>query len=322
MKTTAQGVNVTGLQETWEKNLSLRPKTYRKTFRSLNRNDIEAVRIPVDIEHFLTLDDPSRKRRFIRLLNKIIRYQKNDKPLILAYFNHNLAHDNFKSEAALMAKNWIKLLKSLNRRRFLRHDIYIEIANEPQIYPREWKQSAAIIIEGIRGYYPELPIIAGASNFNSIYELSRLEPFPYDNIIYSFHFYEPFIFTHQGTPWTAPQNNTLGIPFPYPLNNINLLPPLAKEAMGTPGEINYRDYGSTGTYDAIENKISIISNWRDQHDVEVWCTEYGVTKNADKQSRKNYLRGVHQTLKAHDIPGFIWEYQGNFGVKDLNVLFK
>lgn len=147
-----------------------------------------------------------------------------------------------------------------------------------------------------------------------------MQPLPFDSIIYSFHFYEPFIFTHQETNWTGNQNATTGIPFPYPdSTEVTPMPQLSEKAIGTAGAVNFRDYSQTGTYQAIRDKLTLVDNWRSTHGVEVWCTEYGATRNADKQSRIKYLKAVNEALKELRIPGYIWEYRGNFGIDDLPI---
>ena len=41
------------------------------------------------------------------------------------------------------------------------------------------------------------------------------KPFDDPNIIYTFHYYDPFIFTHQGATWSAKGLPELkGVPFP------------------------------------------------------------------------------------------------------------
>ncbi|SLJ92667.1 Cellulase (glycosyl hydrolase family 5) [Salegentibacter salarius] len=311
----AQGMNVTGLEKTWDlSKTEINRNYYQRVFKNLNRDNVEGIRLPIDLNYFLNQANNQEKRKFKKLIKNIVSYQKQNTPLVLAYFNHNLTHENYKAEANLIAKNWIILLQILEKEQALSKNLFLEIANEPTIYPHQWRESAKIIIEQIRSCYPNLHLIVGSSNYNSIYELSRLEPLPYENIIYTFHFYEPFIFTHQGTEWTGPQNSTTGIPFPFPDSTKRNMPDLAPQAKGTPGEINYRDYQHTGTLEAINHKISSVANWRDTYGVETWCTEYGVTQNADSESRRKYLQKVSKTLKAYNIPGFIWEYEGNFGV--------
>jgi len=48
---------------------------------------------------------------------------------------------------------------------------------------------------------PDKKIIVGGVFWNSVHTLSQLD-IPLDaNIVYNFHFYEPFLFTHQGAYW-------------------------------------------------------------------------------------------------------------------------
>jgi len=36
-----------------------------------------------------------------------------------------------------------------------------------------------------------------------------------EKLWYTFHFYEPYIFTHQGAGWTKEKNFLEGLPYPY-----------------------------------------------------------------------------------------------------------
>lgn len=111
--------------------------------------------------------------------------------------------------------------------------IWREIAsrykNEPLIYgydilnePREdhyeyqpgndrWQGLAEKICAAIREIDPHTPIIVEPILWGSIAGLKQLQPIQQPNIIYSFHFYDPHIYTHQNVPglknnkeWTYP----------------------------------------------------------------------------------------------------------------------
>lgn len=50
----------------------------------------------------------------------------------------------------------------------------------------------------------------------SLATLTQMEPYADKNLIYTYHFYEPFLFTHQGANWTDKITASLkDIPFPY-----------------------------------------------------------------------------------------------------------
>ena len=314
----AQGMNLTGLEKTWEPDTDLDFKKYKKKIDEISILGYMSLRLPVDLEYYLEQSTTRVKKRFLRLMFRITRYiNSKHMDFILVNFNHHLKHENYISRSEQISDNWLYLLEVINYDKERIDNLYIEIANEPNLYPNEWDQVCTIAVEKIRAKYKEIPLIIGATNFNSIYELSRMEPLKYDNIIYSFHFYEPFIFTHQGTSWTGIQNATINIPFPY-TDSIEM-PELHPEAKGTSGEINYRDYRHTGTTQAINDKLEMVKVWCDTNNVKVWCTEYGVTTNADYLSRLNYLKQVRETLQTMQIKGFVWEFEGNFGISELEL---
>ena len=102
-----------------------------------------------------------------------------------------------------MAENQyiINLWTILTKKYFHQNDdlLFFELYNEPpHMSPDIWKNASQDMIKAIRKIDKNRTLIVGASNYNSIYELSRSTPLDDNNIIYTFHFYEPFFFTHQG----------------------------------------------------------------------------------------------------------------------------
>lgn len=308
------GVNISGLERSWDTNKSsYQVESLKKDLKVAHNLGFQSVRIPIDFSKHLKKSNGRFEYSFEKKLKQIIKNSKNFYSIVLANFNHQLTDKNFKQRSMSIAQDWLHLLKKLKP---LQRNITIDIANEPELSPKNWRISATSIITEIRKNYPDIKIIFGASNFNSMFELTRSKPLKIQNIIYAFHFYEPFIFTHQGTSWTGHQNSTLHLPFPV---DLNAMPPLSPKAINTSGEINYNNYNKTGTYRAIYDKLKQVKDWSNQHQVEVWCTEYGVTKNADTQSRINYLIGVKNNLNHLNIPGFVWELKGNFGTLNLQL---
>ncbi len=314
----AQGMNLTGLEQTWTESKLPDIKSFRQKIRRLALTNHDYIRIPIDFHYYLHEVSVKDKIKFKRILIKILDFaHKQNIKVVIANFQHGLVQDNYENASLQIGLDCKMLLYITENSRIKSEDLYLEIVNEPVIYPEPWRIAASIIIEEIQKDFPEQNILVGASNYNSIYELSRMQPLPFDNLIYTFHFYEPFVFTHQGTAWTGVQNATTGIPFPV-RDSITKLPDIHPNAIGTAGEENLKSYFQIGSEEAIIDKLKIVANWRDENNVTLWCTEYGVTENADKISRENYLRIVSAELTELNIPGFIWEYIGNFGVEKLD----
>jgi len=82
--------------------------------------------------------------------------------------------------------------------------VLFELRNEPHDMTADaWRMQANRLIETVRGIAPNHTLIVGFHDWNGRDAMLRSEPFADPNIIYTFHFYDPFIFTHQGAGWSA-----------------------------------------------------------------------------------------------------------------------
>ncbi len=80
--------------------------------------------------------------------------------------------------------------------------VFFELINEPEVPdPYRWMGIQARVDEAIRGIDTDHTIIATAANYGSLPDILQLEPLRDPNVIYNFHFYEPYQFTHQGASW-------------------------------------------------------------------------------------------------------------------------
>ncbi|MFK5004459.1 cellulase family glycosylhydrolase, partial [Klebsiella pneumoniae] len=79
--------------------------------------------------------------------------------------------------------------------------VFFELWNEPHVGAAQtiagidknwWMPFQGQIIQSIREAAPEHYIIAGAENWNSWYDLTFIQPYNSKNIVYNFHFYDPY----------------------------------------------------------------------------------------------------------------------------------
>jgi endoglucanase len=302
------GINITGMERVWEQP-DFRSKWVINQIQSAQAAGYSSIRLPIAVEYLL-----DSERRFLRELQKVVNFARDQNiELVLAYFGHELTDKNAVQKSETISKNWQTILKRLKGEN---SKLFLELANEPQLSPNVWESIWPNMVAKIRELDLQIPIIVGATNFNSLFELSRTSPLDLQDLIYTFHYYQPYIFTHQGTEWTGDQNATIGVPYPFQEGKMPLLDPKVRNTLG---EINLRDYYQTGNKAAIVDKIGQIAAWAAQHHVTLWCTEYGASSNADPISRQAYLRDVEEVLNEFAIPGFVWEWEGNFGVNSLNL---
>jgi len=307
-----KGISISWLEQTWNKNILEKDSLKSTDLELLKKLGFKSIRLPVAFAFFKTEHIPELQI-FSRIDNVIRQCKLYGFKLIIDYQNGNFNEKNYFSETQEIINLWLKLSKRYTN--VNDDDLFFEVYNEPpHMDPAIWKDAAYNIVTAIRKNDKNRTLIVGASNYNSIYELSRFVRLADENIIYTFHFYEPFLFTHQGADWVGEQEATTGVQFPYNAENF---PMLNAKARNTDGEKNYNQYPRDGNEQSVRDKLQIVKDWSDKYFVPILCGEYGVyNKYADLQSRCKYIKTVRQTLKTLHIPGLLWEYDGNFSIFD------
>jgi endoglucanase len=309
-KSLDNGITISWFEQTWNKDVLAKKPLKSTDFELLKKLGIKSIRLPVAFGYFESEHIPV-EQLFTHIDNFVKQCNLYGFKLIIDYHNGKFNDTNYNTETPKLINLWIKLTK---RYAHVSHDmLFFELYNEPpHMDPQIWKDAAFNITAAIRKIDKERTLIIGASNYNSIYELSRFVRLADENVIYTFHFYEPFLFTHQGAEWIGDQESTTGVPFPYSAEKFPMLNPKAKN---TDGEKNYNKYHTDGNEQSVRDKLQIVKNWSDKYYVPILCGEYGVyNKYADIDSRCRYIKTVRQTLKALKIPGMMWDYNGNFSI--------
>ena len=309
-KSLDNGISISWLEQTWDTDVLDRNGISGKDFELLKKLGFRSVRLPIAFKYFQNKDVPLHQ--VLEHVDKVLKLCRiHQLKLIIDYHYGNLDEKNYLTETSGIIGLWSVIAK-----RYLHEPgdlLFYELYNEPpHMDPKVWKDAAYNIAAAVRKIDKGKTLLIGASNFNSIYELSRFERLADENIIYTYHFYEPFFFTHQGAEWVGDQVSTTGVPFPY---NGEKFPGINVKAKNTWGETNYNQYKNDGNEQSIKDKLQIVKTWADKYDVPVICGEYGVyNKYADPDSRCRYIKAVRRTLKELNMPGILWDYNSNFSL--------
>lgn len=304
------GISISWLEQTWQPNILDTVIVRNSDFALLKRLGFKTIRLPVAFDFF--------QSRHIPLDTVLKRVDETLKlcdlygfKLIIVYHYGNLNDSNYLTETPKITDLWISLTKKYQH--VGADKLFFELYNEPpHMNPQIWKDAAFNIVTAIRKIDKQRTLLVGASNFNSIYELSRFVRLADENIIYTYHFYEPFFFTHQGAAWVGDQVSTVGVPFPY---SEEKFPDINPKAKNTWGETNYYQYRRDGNEQSIKDKLQIVKNWGNKYDVPLICSEYGVyNKYADIDSRCRYIKAMRTSLKLLNMPGILWDYNSNFSI--------
>jgi len=201
-----------------------------------------------------------------------------------------------------------------------RDRIFFEVMNEPHLSAREkvapswWQPVQAELAAAIRRGAPENTIIATGEEWGSIAGLVALKPLADRNVVYSFHWYEPFTFTHQGATWTAPvQAELSGIPYP---SSPALVAPAAAALRDPKARALVERYGKERwNIQGIRSGIAKAAAWAKANGVPLLCGEFGAyRKVAPEPDRLRWIADVRRTLESFGIGWSMWDYETDFGL--------
>lgn len=170
--------------------------------------------------------------------------------------------------------------------------LYFELLNEPckKLTNELWNEYADEAIRLIRKSNPTRGIIVGPTSWNNISELKNLKlPRDDKNLIVTFHYYQPFKFTHQGASWVGRQSNAW---------------------LGTTW---------TGTEKERQDIISHFEQaiqWANENQLPLFMGEFGVYGKADMASRAKWTAFVRSEAEKRGISWAYWEFCAGFGVYD------
>jgi endoglucanase len=193
--------------------------------------------------------------------------------------------------------------------------VFFEIMNEPeQDDSYRWQGIESRVAATIRQEAPQHTIIAAGAHYSGLQDLLRLEPIGLPNVIYTFHDYEPFAFTHQGATWTSVEVRPLR-QIPYPSTPEDIAPRLGEEPT-LEGQFFLEEYGWGRWDDArVEATVAYAAKWGRLHGVPVYCGEFGVMRAyAVPAQRAQWLHDMRVAFEKNKIGWAMWDYQTNFGL--------
>lgn len=193
--------------------------------------------------------------------------------------------------------------------------IFYEIMNEPEERDAyRWLGVQARAAAAIREVAPKNTIIAAGGNWSGIGDLLMQQPLRDGNVIYTFHFYEPMQFTHQGASWTGTWP-VLTHQIPYPPTDESLQASLA-QVPDARSKYELEQYW-LDHWDArrIKMQMDAAAAWAKKNDVPLTCNEFGVHRPvAPPDSRMRWIHDVRTALEADGIGWTMWDYRGGFGI--------
>jgi endoglucanase len=214
-----------------------------------------------------------------------------------------------------------------------RSGVALELLNEPpRCFPStavNWGLVQRRLVAQVRTVAPALPLVLTGCG-GQLSGLLELDPAPYandPNILYTFHFYEPFIFTHQQTYFGG---RLRAVPYPPPGKDAGgrdastMLPTAVLAARKeTAAELNAYLHGNDSDT-LIAARIDQAVAWAQRARIapnRILLGEFGSTLSADADAgsvRADELHWLEVVRSRAEHAGFAWAYWSLPSPRDLD----
>ncbi|WKZ70849.1 MAG: cellulase family glycosylhydrolase [Melioribacteraceae bacterium] len=312
-----KGVNLTGWFQVNSPTEIHFTKYTKQDFENIKSLGADVIRLPINL-HSMTLGSPNYELDplFLKFLDQAIDWAEElELHLILDNHTFDPATSTDPNIGDILIPVWQNMAEHFKNRSNL---IYYEILNEPHgIADNTWNTIQQSVITAIREIDSVHTIIVGPAGWNSYNNLKYMPVYEDDNLIYTFHFYDPFLFTHQGASWTDPSLVSLsGMPFPY---NAANMPQLPNDLVGTWVEGAFNNYNNDGTIGKVREMLDIAIDFKTERNVPIFCGEFGVyIPNSNNTDRVLWYNVVRNYLELNGIAWTTWDYHGGFGLFKQN----
>lgn len=257
-------------------------------FELIKEKGFQAVRIPIRWSAHARIDSPySIDNAFFNRVDWIIAKARLHDLAVVINIHHyeEIMQAPEEHEQRLLAM-WRQI-----SHRYKDHSsmVLFEILNEPNhnLTPRRWNGMLIKAIEQIREVKPDRTLIVGTAEWGGLGALSQLT-LPEDdrNIIVTFHYYEPFQFTHQGAEWVDGSASWLGTTWT----------------------------GSEEEKKAVREDLDAAATWANQNDRPLFMGEFGAYSRADMDSRVRWTNYLARQAEQRNISWAYWEFCSGFGI--------
>lgn len=328
------------------------------TFARLRAQGFDTVRIAVDPSPLLALAGTAHEEELLaNLRQRVIEAQAAGLKVILDL--HTFPHGGetgdteaiLSSPAAFDAYLWVmhhvaERIADLDPDRTA-----LEVMNEPTqdcaaIYAAPatsgWPNKLLRLHDTARKAAPLLPLVLSGACWGGSKGLSVLNPerLRDDNVIWSFHSYDPFTFSHQGASWTdSPLRFLQGLPYPptslTDARAAEIVTQAVQRAMAAAGPVakaatpqalhqmvsEYRASAADEMTASIDEAVA----WVDAHGIPhdrlllgefgaLWVTDGGDKLDPDSHAR--FLSAKRRAAEAAGIGWVVWSFSGSFGITD------
>lgn len=259
-------------------------------FSIIKNAGFNSVRIPIKWSaHALSTSPYTISQPFFSRVDWVVNQALKNGLAVIVNIHH---YDEIMQSPLLHKERFLALWNQIAARyKDQSNKLFFEILNEPNtnLTASLWNQFVDDATKTIRQTNPNRTILVGLAEWGGVSALNQLKlPANEKNIILSFHYYNPFQFTHQGAEWVNGSNAWLGTKWT----------------------------GSSSEMTAVINEFSNVLGWASRNNVPVNLGEFGAYSKADMESRVRWTSFVVQLCNQYGITWNYWEFAAGFGIYD------
>lgn len=255
-------------------------------YARIKQAGFDTVRIPVRWSDY-TLSAPEYRIRtdFAELVDQNIEWALANKLNIIINVHH---FDELMAEPETQVDRFRALWSQISARYAgLPANVWFEVLNEPHTNLKgpEMRSLQRQAIELIRGDNPSRIVILGGEEWSGIRTLGSNLWSDDPNLVYTFHYYDPFSFTHQKAKW-------LGEDMPK----------------GT------RSWGSKADRSELAAAVETARAFRKATGRPIFLGEFGANSPIDNAQRVKWAGAVRNAMEEANIPWCLWSYGNTFAL--------
>lgn len=255
-------------------------------FVQIKAQGFETIRLPVRWStHALEAPPYTIDAEWMDRVEEVVNLARaSDLRVILNVHHYDEIFDDPTGHTDRLAAFWAQIAE-----RFQGADdmVWFELLNEPhnQITDANLLSVLQPSLDNVRVTNPTRPVVIGGQNFSGINSLATLS-LPNDPyIIATFHYYDPFNFTHQGATF------------------LDMPPPFG------------RVFGTGPDMDEVNASVQKAQSFMANTQVPVFLGEYGAIQTIPSDNRALYYKTVSQAFRNAEIDGCVWGYISSFNFR-------
>jgi endoglucanase len=324
----------------------------RHDLAALHRAGIDFVRLPVDPGPLLAFSGDRRHRLLADIVAAVQLALAQDLSVVVNLHPNDATHywnpaQLVGNVSAPLFTRYLGLVRDMAAQlgRFDPARVAFEPLNEPlqRCGAADWTIMQAELLRTARLAAPSFTLVATGACGGMIEGLEALNPSSLGdpNTLYTFHFYEPYVFSHQGAPWMTSEPM-------YRYLNAVPWPGVAGASERTRAAIAARLAADRTTPDAdkraikatiervldqyfdaqpdrrfIERHFARVTAWADRHGIErgrILLGEFGALRSDERYvaaaapDRARYIRDVRETCEAAGMPWAFWNFFDGMGL--------